>query len=815
MSKKSKVAAKRVAKAKAQPATLPSAKAYNEADLQGRVHAVLDRVFPWLPRKAVRFETKFRIQLGRTVFMLDGNDKTSPEGRVDVVAYDADSRPIALLELKKPDHKITDEDRKQGFSYANNLDPHPPLVVISNGSTTEIHTAHDKTLWAGSSVSEQQLAQTVQSALAVAESSLQDAIETLLGPSSTVWVKAVRTASNDSIQALTGNWSETLQPFIEDFSLPRKAARRVTGSASAGVRLTLLHGAPLAGKSNVLRQFMAANDDSPELAILYFNAHLTGRSPLRCVADLLSEALGWPASEDEVRTWLRNMSNRPRGHVLVLAFDGLGGAIESIRGQLEDLTSPVFGSRLRIVAAIDDTQLRPLTMAADGRSLTRIAKLARRVPVEPLDDDEFWIARKALAQHRMFILEGADQSREWRHPWLIRAHTATFADSKRMRSEAVAIVLPSMLGMGVLEHAAERFRHSEEVRRAYGRLAAATIAHIESGKGSPAANIEFYSTFTLPEDVVRQYIPADELSRMITQGYWRLEYRGANISMVIPRVPELLASEIAHLLAERLGPERKKGEAEAATWLVDLVSRIPLGAIVGARAILAYEMERDGSSGQFMQTLLASKPKRERPAPGTKAAMHFPGFGAMNLEFLEEGRLQVSAKGHSPKILEPDEGEPEFGYLMGNMVPWLILSHLASHRMEMTPAGGGPTVRADWALLLTVGASEVILREPYADWPQSYHSHQLSSGVEVTCHKSGIVEAVTLSMRHALIRDGEDNEPWLDAAMKTESLPLINRIYTALSTLLNDPDDEREHWFDQQTERFRRALGDELAHLTE
>jgi type I site-specific restriction endonuclease len=45
-------------------------------------------------------------------------------------------KPLAVLEVKRPGLELTDSDGAQGLSYARQMEPMPPLLVITNGATT-------------------------------------------------------------------------------------------------------------------------------------------------------------------------------------------------------------------------------------------------------------------------------------------------------------------------------------------------------------------------------------------------------------------------------------------------------------------------------------------------------------------------------------------------------------------------------------------------------------------------------------------------------------------------------------------------------
>ena len=48
-------------------------------------------------------------------------------------------RPLAVIELKREDLTLTHDDYERAQSYANQLTPRPPLVVVTNGKDTRVY----------------------------------------------------------------------------------------------------------------------------------------------------------------------------------------------------------------------------------------------------------------------------------------------------------------------------------------------------------------------------------------------------------------------------------------------------------------------------------------------------------------------------------------------------------------------------------------------------------------------------------------------------------------------------------------------------
>lgn len=145
------------------------------------------RAFPWLQREAFSHQKRFHLQVGRAGVTVDGEVASRVDARADVIVSH-DDRPLAVLELKRPGEKLTREDEQQGLSYAALHHPHPPLVVVTNGSDVKVLDSYSGEEWKPEGAPEQRLAALFANASRAAALDLSKAVEVLLGSRSEVWV---------------------------------------------------------------------------------------------------------------------------------------------------------------------------------------------------------------------------------------------------------------------------------------------------------------------------------------------------------------------------------------------------------------------------------------------------------------------------------------------------------------------------------------------------------------------------------------------------------------------------------------------------
>lgn len=422
-----------------------------EADLEARANAALREAMPWLGMAEIRHQLTFSFKLGHKSVKIDGANSSRRQGRLDIL-IESEGKRLAILELKRPDKPLTTEDVEQGLSYARVLHPRPPIVIVSNGAETRTYATHTGEPLKDGVPSEKAFSDLMTAAMRVADSDLSDAIATLMGPSTDVWMSAVRAATDQTIDELTGGWDDNRSVFTSDFHISRKASSRVLEALRGTRRVVAVEGAPLVGKSHVLREIANRTAESDDIAILLVEASGTAATGIADeVARLLGATVGWRIGAVEARHWLENLG-AGEGALLVVAVDGLGLEHEAIRRELEALTAKSVGSRLKFVIEADTSVVDRLWLGETRRKETVFSRRGDRIVVNLLDDDEFKDAVKVLGRVGATFMDGADKADEYRQPWLLRSMAASVAGSPQ-REQGLVAVLPPLLSLDIFLHA--------------------------------------------------------------------------------------------------------------------------------------------------------------------------------------------------------------------------------------------------------------------------------------------------------------------------------------------------------------------------
>ena len=706
------------------------------------------------------------------------------ELRSDIILYRGD-QPLAVLELKRPGIALGAEDEAQGLSYARVLFPSPPLVIVTNGKETRLLVTHTGMPLEADHASQTTFAAVVGAAAQAAGGSLKAAIQTLMGSDPHVWRQAVEQATDAKLAELSPTPDMPTLPF--GLLLPRKATAEVIAVLRAGHRLVLVEGAPIIGKSNVLREFALGTRANDDFVTLFLESG--GSGIVQTFADALSSRLDWPVTLEEARSWLLRQS-RSGGPALVLALDGYDAECREVRHEIEDLTSPAFGDGLRVIVAIDDAAAERFVMAANGRSPSAIGRRSRRVALGPMDDDEFDVAQEVLWSKRIAIMPGGRLAREMRLPWVIQTLCLDFARAPEHIDQGLAAYLPPLLSLELIAHARERFA-DPELRRLTREVARAVLADARDRRRAVPLTLEALGVYIVRRRTIADRLDRSEISGLVDRGYLKPAIHPSGEPILACRLPEMVASELAEFLAAELAPMSRADPEAAAAWLAEVAASLPLGDIVCGQAILDAALHHGGISAELFAALIASVPQEEAIRPGARLATHLPGVGLVDLTVLEDGSMVAKVNGHRHLIEAGEDGGA--GTTYSNIQSWLILSHVAGHAFVVETAD--TTERIDPIVLMEVGTAPLVLRQPSPEMDlNGIPTHDIPGIGSVACHVAGIIEPITYSILLYILREGRGASEWISAACDRGSLPLLARVDIALRRVAEMADTDLSTW---------------------
>lgn len=724
-----------------------------EADLEASLHAVIAIAFPGADIE-IQHQRRFKFHVGKALVDIDGGQSWAKEGRADIVLLHK-GRPLAVVELKRKGLKLHDEDRLQGVSYARMLDPIAPLVVVSNGEITKQYCTYTGQEWNPVSNDERQLDSLINNALTLATDDIRKAAQTLMGTVCDVWSAVVKESTAEKIESLSGELRDSHVPFARDFLIPREATRAVIEALEHSC-FVILEGEPLTGKSNVLRELVNITEQGKSLVPLYLEDG--GGGYLQCLADALARTVKWPFKIEDARFWLQCLA-RDQEMKLVIIIDHYWSTSETSQRELEDLVRIAQNGGFSVVVAMDDALVDGVIKSRNGRALSLLGRVGETVTVHPLQDNEFEHAVLAAKRHGVTMMEGSFRSDDYRRPWIFRSVICNAMD-RSTGDESRATEAPPLLGIDFINYVREHY-DDVTLRRHYHELARVTLDDYLGAGRSDRMEIEAASAFLLRNEALKDL--ANE-SRQYLLDCGALRQRMYE-DLPVFRIGfyEMLVSELASVIADRLRSQVESGVESAMEWLMSAAEVLPMGEIIAARAIVA--LIRSGNDPiPLCRELLGQTPIQGLSSPRTRFAIRTIDLPIGDVD--DTGRL--------------DETFPE--YYSDNILPWITLSHvLAAHPLRSAEIGFFPQM----FVLMEVAKSVVALRRP-GNTAASYEllSQEMNDGTFVPAWSVGIIEPVTYAVFKMFRTYPGLGEAWMMIVKEMDSAHLLARTYTVLIELI-------------------------------
>lgn len=487
--------------------------------------------------------------------------------------------------------------------------------------------------------------------------------------------------------------------------------------------------------------------------------------------------LEWNLTANDARQWLRRMSTGPAGPTLLLAIDDVELGT-SMAADLEELASLRPGNKLNVILTTDRAER--LVRAPNGRTQTAVGDRAKIIEIGPLSLKEFQSAQRTLANHKIHFQQSAEYTEDYRAPWVLRTIYDDAARNPRYQDPNSALLLPPALGLELVDAARRNYTNQADLLRGYRVLARCTLA--DEGARSAELALAAANGF-----VVRQDALSDEarhaVAELKSKGAVRTYRHAGGEDIVVPTIPAAFLSEFADATGDELARRAAADPQEAGTWLGHRLAAVYLGDVVGAQAIRSMAEKAGEFSSGIISGLLAIKPE-EKPIENTLVAMAAPDGQLIHLKI--EGEKAWLSNRHSDVIGESMDLGAERPHAHSNTTAWMILGQLA--RLP-TARVDDDSQRIDALVLLNIGQCPFPLLRTNEEG-LGHLVYNLGDHGRVLCHDQGPIEAATQAMADLFSRPWMHADEWVNAAIKTGSLPLLHRLAIALSTvqLRNIPD---------------------------
>jgi hypothetical protein len=420
-----------------------------EEDLRGRL------LLPFLYNLNIapdqlRLEHRFQLKLGHHWVTRAGDAPSETiAGRADILVTNPAGEPLFIVELKRQDASLTDEDRDQGISYARLLERMAPFVLVTNGRDSHLYDTVTR-----AELNDQEVAPRYgdwQNGRAMASTSdialREDALQYFIGYSSAnlrEFANAQCAARMAPLKGEAGNRTKKYLPVVYEMRPDVRAAldRFLISPQSVFV----LAGPSGCGKTN---EMCALADRWKEIGpVLFFSgSHLA--APL---ANAIADEFAWHFSEELTFPKLcQRLSTliRPTDPPLVLLIDAIDEvAQEGFTRAISELAARVSNTngRIRLVVSLKSTEWRRFaTFAGTPAALSTMCwrpntgSDAEGQPTYTLGPLSGTGRDAAIAKYRLlFNLQGAAQLElldALTDPFLLRIVAETYADGTELPRE--------------------------------------------------------------------------------------------------------------------------------------------------------------------------------------------------------------------------------------------------------------------------------------------------------------------------------------------------------------------------------------------
>lgn len=776
----------------------------NEATFEAHLATTLATLLPTVASSRIVAQPVFTIRLGKRVFT-EHCAASFAAGRADVAVH-IDEQPTLMVELKAPDVALTDDDVSQGISYARLHEPMIPILVVTNGSDTQIYSVFDRSALHGDTLDELRITAVLRTSARQAVLSREEAIRSLLEGSPSVWAKALRTRSEEALAELEGDLDDLEYPLCRQFQLPRKATVQLAHALSKGERSVALVGPPISGKTNVLAELCRRSEEF-DFVPLYVDC-LQASDLLAEVSYALTDSFGASVPANKVYDWLRigigdTRQGRPR---VVLILDSLTPQqSEQLIKQASTLVRNT-GPNVGILMALTETALETVRFAPGRTTLTKLGRDTKVLVLQDLDDDEIGIATHNLAAAANIELPSAYSfDAPMRQPRILRLMVAS-DDSLRDVPAGMHGRVPSIVPTDVLKELWRRTGSATQLQADLSELAEAYTHDLDVRSKSAELTLISHGIGAISLKTAQKTMTQGAIDRLTQQGHVK-QVSGAGQMLLVPTVPELLgAATIPVLKAAMHEANKSAGASAAGTILQQQTIGLPLGDRVAALALQTILPENPALFSSIFGSLMDDEPRRE-PLKEGSFLMQLPTGDPVEMTYVGDS-LRIRTDDGRETVIPLDRDDEESSTVTVNLHPWNILSHLAYAALGFVREGA--TVPLGPIIMQHVGRFRSTLKNfgPAQATPEraAIYEHSLPGFGSVPCPARGIVEPIVYAMQLGFLRFGETMEELAAAAITQGDPAFLMRLYVAASSLQEIADPEVKRRSVRTTNEISAAL---------
>lgn len=719
----------------------------NEATLEQRIALEIRKCFPFLKKEDITLQKSFSIKLGHKKYLI--------QGRADVMIQH-DGTPLAIFELKAPQMKLTTDDYKQCVSYARLTEPITPLSVISNGKETVILNTYTGKKVDADNTNEEIFHQLIKNMGLVAESQLDSAINILLGNSKEVWNKTVQEMNSSGFSRIISKTLDLEFPICEEFQIERESANELLKQIYLD-SLLIFTGEPSSGKTNVIYQLCQLAGKKDGCLPVYVNLE-EPKSIFQYLANKFSGVLYTPVSKDNFRYWLMNCLCKNPDNRVVFILDNISSSVETDWEEIYELID--INKNIFSVLLVMNEQIYDDVKKVKGKNRLNAIGKAKHYTLSFLSDKEFHQARRMLYhEFRLCISHGGEYNPEYRKPDVLKLQAVYIKNMDF--DDDIRIYTPGILNMNILLSVWENM--DDNIRMGYRKFAKFII---DQGKQEEDIEKRFFAYNSGILFCSDMDLKDKDMQILLERGYIKRKYLRKGDSFIYPALQNVMPVAAAYEIMDFIlyQPE----DAELYNSLIQYSQLFPYPDLTAALVILFMSKRDEFFISRIIYQLYEDEPAIDYSAP--KRALIKMEKGVFDIDFSKIPCMK---------------NEEDEGVLLGNTLPWLILSDLLA--IPFAAEDGDLSLWME--MMKNVGSfKNVLLRVANLPFDKitGFHVHCFPDKTEVICGKMGIIEPITYAMQMGFLQAPEWMLEIVRWAVGKEEIPLMTRLSISLHVFMED-----------------------------
>lgn len=736
----------------------------NEATLTARLHKILETVFPSFSAMNIEHQGSFSLKFGHHNVKVDMKDPSKyPNRAIFDMLLRSNGLNLMLVELKKEGHAITEDDVKQGLSYARLLPKMPPIVLISNGIENRLYDTYSMQKCNEDSIDLKFIQDRINSSFSLAISDFKNAINFLLNRRPELVGKVVSKISLDRFQIQMGEIDDLNKPICKDFQIKRKIIKRIYKKATNGENVIGLLGHAFSGKTNILYQYFREYGFQPHHYILYINLKDNNFSIFQQLAQEFSKETKDYISKDKIRDWFMSLLHTEQETRFMLLVDNLQKGIpDEITNEFLELVSLFKGSNHSIIYTIDEWSYKQIAYETDRNYKTLIGSLTQIFRVNDLNRREFQAVNKWLFKTcRTIIPLGGQFCEEYRKLRVLRVMAATY--SKNAIMDGAYSRFGTIADLDLIMTIANNKIFTKNIHQIYKKLSVAFLKDESIRKQIPELNIVAKTMGAFSLNTFKREFPDDYLA-IIKSGLVAERTYRKNLDVIIPNVPELLLFHSIELITMLL-TSKQPAAVELYKTFIALCEQQPSSDIMGAAVLRAIGEKDPGLFTSLIEQCLNDPPEKQSIKKGTEILAFSKNYGHIKFKF---------------------DTDMEEESLIAQHLPFSILSQLVDRPLAAEDQFGNRVNDLFMDLLLKLASIPQFSQRVQTgsfDMTMSVLGSELPKAGYILSPKNGIIETLVQSIQKCFLIDHILILNLCEKAIETKSYAAIWRIYLALNAL--------------------------------